>query len=66
MLATITSGFNALITMSGTVVNAIFGAVADGSTSGSWGAILPVVGISVGMTIVGFGIATVKNLIGRY
>ena len=60
MLEVITDGFSALVGFTGNVISAIF------NTNGDWSAILPVVGISIGMTIVGFGISTVKNLIGRY
>ncbi len=60
MVETIGTGVTQVITWCGNVLNAIFGA------SGSWAAVLPIIGISVGMTVVGFGIATIKNLIGRY
>ena len=60
MLDVISTGFTTLVGCVGDVIGAIF------NTNGEFSALLPVVGISVGMTIVGFGIATVKNLIGRY
>ncbi len=60
MLSTITTGVTSLIGWVGEVLGGIF------TEAGAFSAVLPIIGISVGMTVVGFGIATIKSLIGRY
>lgn len=55
MLDAISSGVTAVIGWGGNVLTAI--------TSGSMSAVLPVVGVAIGLGIVGWGIATIKSLV---
>lgn len=60
MASAITTGITSAITAVGNVITAIFG------ESGDWAAILPMVGLSVGIFVVTTGIAVVKSLIKGY
>lgn len=60
MLASITSGVTEAIKIVGQVISAIF------STSGSWSAILPAVGLAIGIFVLITGIGIVKSLIKGY
>lgn len=57
MLAAIGSGVTEVISWGGEVLTAITG------TDGAFAAVLPVIGISIGLGIVGWGIATIKSLV---
>lgn len=56
MLDAIKSGVTAVISMGGEVVTAIVG------ESGAFAALLPVIGVAIGIGLVGWGIRTVKSL----
>lgn len=56
MLEAIGTGVTKVIALGGEVVTAILG------TDGAFAALLPVIGLSIGMGIVGWGIRTVKSL----
>lgn len=60
MAAAITAGITSAIGAVGDVISAIFG------TDGTWAAILPVIGLGVGVFVIGFAIRTIKNLIQGY
>lgn len=55
MLEAISTGVTSVIGWGGNVLTAI--------TTGSMSAVLPVVGIAIGLGIVGWGIATIKSLV---
>lgn len=57
MLNAIGTGVTEVISWGGEVLTAIVG------ETGAFGAVLPVVGISVGLGIVGWGIKTIKSLV---
>lgn len=57
MLEAIGTGVTQVIDWGGDVLSAIVG------ESGSMAAVLPVVGIAIGMGIVGWGISTIKSLV---
>lgn len=60
MIAAITTGVTTAIGFVGDVVDAIFG------TSGELAAVLPAVGLAIGVSLVGWGIGKVKSLIKGY
>lgn len=60
MLETIGDGVTNVISWVGEVVTALFGA------SGAMSALLPIVGVAVGIGIIGFGIRTIKNVVWGY
>lgn len=60
MLTAITTGVTNAISMTGSVISAIV------EENGAWSAILPVVGLSIGLFIVSIAISTVKKLIKGY
>lgn len=67
MLATIKEGVTTVIGFVGSVISAIFGtASADGGVSGSWSAILPVIGLGVGIFVIFFAVRTIKSLVQGY
>lgn len=55
MLEAIGTGVTSVITWGGNVLTAI--------TSGSMAAVLPVIGVTIGLGIVGWGIKTIKSLV---
>lgn len=57
MIATITSGVTAAITMGGDVITAIFG------DAGSWGAVADVIGLQIGLGVIGWAIVKIKSLV---
>lgn len=57
MLAAIGTGVTEVIGWGGEVLTAIVG------ETGSMNAVLPVIGIAIGLGIVGWGIATIKSLV---
>lgn len=60
MLDTIGSGVSFIIANVGKVVSALF------TENGHFAALLPIVGVAVGIGIVGFGIRTIKNVVWGY
>lgn len=60
MVETITAGVTAVIGWAGQVVASIFG------SEGALADLLPIIGVSVGIGIVGFGIRTIKNVVWGY
>lgn len=60
MIAAVTSGVTAAIGYLGDVVDAIFG------TSGELAAVLPAIGLAIGVSLIGWGIGKVKSLIKGY
>lgn len=60
MLAAVAAGVTNAITYIGEVISAI----AD--SNGAFAAVLPLIGLAVGMFVVSFGIGTVKRLIKGY
>lgn len=60
MIAAVTSGVAAAIGYLGDVVDAIFG------TSGELAAVLPAIGLAIGVSLIGWGIGKVKSLIKGY
>lgn len=60
MLAAIGSGVTEVISWGGEVLTAITGA------EGAFSAVLPVIGVSIGLGIVGWAIATIKSLVWGY
>lgn len=60
MLAAVATGVTSAITYIGEVISAIADA------NGAFGAVLPLVGLAVGMFVVSFGIGIVKSLIKGY
>lgn len=60
MIAAITTGVQSAIGYLGDVVDAIFG------TSGELGAVLPAIGLAIGVSLIGWGIGKVKSLIKGY
>lgn len=60
MIASITTGVSTAIGFVGDVVTAIFG------ESGELAAVLPAVGLAIGVSLVGWGIGKVKSLIKGY
>lgn len=61
MITVIGDGVTAVIGWIGQVVSAIFD-----TTDGSMSALLPIIGVAVGIGIVGFGIRTIKNVVWGY
>lgn len=57
MLAAIGNGVTEVIAWGGEVLTAIVG------ESGSMNAVLPVIGVAIGLGIVGWGVATIKSLV---
>lgn len=57
MLSAIGTGVTEVISWGGEVLSAIT------AEAGSFSAVLPVIGISIGLGIVGWGIATIKSLV---
>lgn len=55
MLEAIGTGVTSVITWGGNVLTAI--------TSGSMAGVLPVIGVTIGLGIVGWGIKTIKSLV---
>lgn len=68
MLAAITTGVTTVIGYVGNIIKAITGTAAaeGGSVDGAWGALLPVIGLGIGVMFVMFAITTVKSLIKGY
>lgn len=68
MLTAITTGVTTAISIVGDVISAIFGtASAEGAgIAGTWSAILPAVGLAVGIFVLITGIGIVKSLIKGY
>lgn len=60
MVESITTGVDSAISMIGKVISAIT------TTGGAWSAIMPVVGLAIGLFIVSVAISTVKKLIKGY
>lgn len=60
MIAAVTAGVTAAIGYLGDVVDAIFGA------SGELAAVLPAIGLAIGVSLIGWGIGKVKSLIKGY
>lgn len=56
MLEQIASGVTQVISFGGEVVTALLG------DNGAFAALLPVIGMSIGMGVVGWGIRTIKSL----
>ncbi len=55
MLEAISAGVTQVITWAGGVLTAI--------TTGSMSAVLPVIGVAIGIAVVGWGIRTIKSLV---
>ena len=60
MLEVIKTGVTTAISVVGEVMSAVF------TTSGSWSAILPVIGLGVGIFVIGFAVRTIKSLVQGY
>lgn len=60
MLSAVATGVTSAITYIGEVIEAIAG------TNGAFAAVLPLVGLAIGMFVVSFGIGVVKSLIKGY
>ena len=67
MLDAITTGVTTVIGYVGNIIKAITGTVAESdAVAGAWGALLPVIGLGIGVMFVMFAIMTVKSLIKGY
>lgn len=67
MLDSITTGVTTVIGYVGNIIKAITGTVAESdAVAGAWGALLPVIGLGIGVMFVMFAITTVKSLIKGY
>lgn len=67
MLDAITTGVTTVIGFVGNIIKAIAGtAVESDAVAGAWGALLPVIGLGIGVMFVMFAITTVKSLIKGY
>lgn len=67
MLDAITTGVTTVIGYVGNIIKAISGTVAESdAVAGAWGALLPVIGLGIGVMFVMFAITTVKSLIKGY
>lgn len=67
MLAAITTGVTTVIGYVGNIIKAIAGTAAESdAVAGAWGALLPVIGLGIGVMFVMFAITTVKSLIKGY
>lgn len=68
MLAAITTGVTTVIGYVGNIIKAITGTAPaeGGGIDGSWGSLLPVIGLGIGVMFVMFAITTVKSLIKGY
>lgn len=67
MLDAITTGVTTVISYVGNIIKAITGTVAESdAVAGAWGALLPVIGLGIGVMFVMFAITTVKSLIKGY
>lgn len=67
MLDAITTGVTTVIGYVGNIIKAITGtAVESDVVAGAWGALLPVIGLGIGVMFVMFAITTVKSLIKGY
>lgn len=67
MLDAITTGVTTVIGYVGNIIKAITGTVAESdAVAGVWGALLPVIGLGIGVMFVMFAITTVKSLIKGY
>lgn len=67
MLAAITTGVTTVIGYVGNIISAITGTASEsGGIAGTWGSLLPVIGLGVGVMFVMFAITTVKSLIKGY
>lgn len=67
MLDAITTGVTTVIGYVGNIVKAITGTASESDTlAGAWGALLPVIGLGIGVMFVMFAITTVKSLIKGY
>lgn len=67
MLEAITTGVTTVIGYVGNIVKAITGTASESDTlAGAWGALLPVIGLGIGVMFVMFAIMTVKRLIKGY
>lgn len=67
MLEAITTGVTTVIGYVGNIIKAITGTVAESdAVAGAWGALLPVIGLGIGVMFVMFAITTVKSLIKGY
>lgn len=67
MLDAITTGVTTVIGYVGNIIKAITGTVAESdAVAGAWGALLPVIGLGIGVMFVMFAITTVKSLIKGY
>lgn len=60
MLDLISSGLTSVISMIGDVFKAIF------TSAGAWNYVMPLVGLSIGISIVYIGIRIIKSLIKGY
>lgn len=67
MLDAITTGVTTVIGYVGNIIKAITGTASESDTlAGAWGALLPVIGLGIGVMFVMFAITTVKSLIKGY
>ena len=67
MVDAITTGVTTVIGYVGNIIKAITGTVAESdAVAGAWGALLPVIGLGIGVMFVMFAITTVKSLIKGY
>ena len=67
MLDAITTGVSTVIGYVGNIIKAITGTAAESdAVAGAWGAVLPVIGLGIGLMFVMFAITTVKSLIKGY
>lgn len=67
MLAAITTGVTTVIGYVGNIISAITGTASEsGGIAGTWGSLLPVIGLGIGVMFVMFAITTVKSLIKGY
>ena len=66
MISAITTGVTTFIGYVGNVISAITTAATEAGGGGAWNALLPVIGLGIGVMFVFFAISTVKSLIKGY